>query len=66
MTTSIPVVADRVMKARRTSTCILCGDLIQVGQPIARCPGKVWVHVACFIGHRHNTDHDPSTEGEQP
>jgi hypothetical protein len=62
--TSVPVLADRVMKARRESVCILCAGPVRVGQQIARCPGRQWVHAACFIGHKHNLDHQPSTEGE--
>jgi hypothetical protein len=63
--TAVPVVADRVMRARRESTCTLCSGLIRVGQQIARCPGGLWVHCSCFIGHRHNLD-ETSTEGKQP
>jgi len=54
--TAIPVLADRVMKARHESTCSLCSGLISVGQLIARCPGGLWVHCSCFIGHKHNLD----------
>jgi hypothetical protein len=54
--TTIPVLADRVMRARRESTCSICGALVRVGNQIARCPGGLWVHCKCFIGHTHNLD----------
>jgi hypothetical protein len=38
--------ADRVMKARRDSTCPLCPDPVRTGQMIARC-GTTWYHAAC-------------------
>ena len=63
---SVPVVADRVMRARRESLCILCGAVVLIGQQIARCPGRQWVHVACFIGHRHNLDVPASQGGAAP
>jgi hypothetical protein len=56
--TAVPVLADRVMKARRETTCTLCSCVIRTGQLIARCPGGLWVHCSCFIGHRHNLDDD--------
>jgi hypothetical protein len=59
---TVPVVADRVMKARRESVCSLCGDVVKPGMQIARCPGGLWVHCSCFIGHRHHID-VPATEG---
>jgi hypothetical protein len=58
--TAVPVVATRVMAARRESTCSLCSSVILPGQQIARCPGGLWVHCGCYIGHRHN--HETSTE----
>lgn len=64
--TAIPVLADRVMKARRESTCSLCSGVVQVGQLIARCPGGLWVHCSCFIGHRHNRDHPAEPSGAAP
>lgn len=54
--TAVPVVATHVRKARRESTCSLCGVVVKVGQLIARCPGGLWVHCSCFLGHRHNVD----------
>lgn len=56
--TAVPVLADRVMKARHESVCALCQGLVRVGQLIARCPGGLWVHASCFIGHRHNISDD--------
>jgi hypothetical protein len=56
MTATVPVLADRVMKARRESTCVACSGPVRVGQRIARCAGGLWLHLACFIGHRHNLD----------
>jgi hypothetical protein len=49
----LPVLADRVMKARRESTCTICSGIVRIGQLIARCPGGLWFHASCFIGHRH-------------
>jgi hypothetical protein len=40
--------ADRVMKARKTSTCPLCNGPISVGQRIART-GTTWQHASCLI-----------------
>jgi hypothetical protein len=54
-----PVLADRVMKARRESTCPACRGPVRVGNPIARCPGRQWLHLSCYIasgGHRHHID----------
>lgn len=48
------LLADRVMKARRESTCPSCRGPIRVGQLIARC--GVWMHAACLIEHQR--DHD--------
>ena len=36
--TTVPVLADRVMKARRESVCILCGGLVRVGQQMHDAP----------------------------
>jgi hypothetical protein len=60
-----PVLATRVRKARRESTCPACRGPIRVGQLIARCPGGLWQHASCFIGHAHQLDHDNRTEGER-
>jgi hypothetical protein len=63
--TTIPVLADRVMKARRESVCTLCSCVVLVGQQIARCPGGLWVHAACFIGHKHDIEPAASSEGNE-
>ena len=60
--TAVPVVADRVMKARKESVCSLCSGLVTPGQLIARCPGGLWVHATCFLGHKHNLDHHETRE----
>jgi hypothetical protein len=41
--TAIPVLADRVMRARRESTCPTCRGPIHIGHQIARCPGGLWI-----------------------
>jgi len=43
-----PLLASRVMKARRTSTCPVCCRAIQVGQQIAKAAGQ-WQHSQCLI-----------------
>lgn len=67
--TSVPVLATRVMKARRTSVCPACHSPITPGQPIARCPGRLWFHAACYVsggGHRHHSDGTcPETRTEE-
>jgi hypothetical protein len=40
--------ADRVIKARRTSTCRICHQLVRVGDRIGRTPTG-WAHVGCII-----------------
>jgi hypothetical protein len=67
---TVPVLADRVMKARRESTCPACGGIVRPGSQIARCPGRLWFHIACYIadgGHRHAIDQPDkcSTEGKR-
>jgi hypothetical protein len=56
--TALPVLADRVVKARWEGTCIICRGPILIGQYIARCPGRCWAHCSCWVrdGHRHNLD----------
>ena len=44
--------ARRVMKARKTSTCLLCRQLVSVGQQIGRTPIG-WCHTACIIEAAH-------------
>lgn len=51
--------ADRTMKARSESTCILCHGPIRRGHLIAR----IWLHARCLNEHRHGpTDVPPGTE----
>jgi len=64
--TAVPVLATHVRKARRESTCTLCSGVVKVGQQIARCPGGLWVHAACFIGHRHHVDVPGDSAGAAP
>jgi hypothetical protein len=54
--TAVPVLATHVRKARRESQCGICSRWIKVGQQIARCPGGIWMHCGCFIGHQHERD----------
>jgi hypothetical protein len=49
-----PIVADRVMRARRTSVCPACSEPIRVGQSIARA--GYWMHTECLIERNHGTD----------
>lgn len=42
-----PLLADRVMKARRESICVICKQPIRIGQLIART--GAWVHAQCAI-----------------
>jgi hypothetical protein len=51
-----PVLASRVMKARRESLCALCETPIRPGQLIAKC--GVWVHARCLIDHNHQHQED--------
>jgi len=60
--TAVPVVATKVRKARHETTCPTCRGPILVGQQIAKCPGGLWQHASCFLGHRHLLD-VPATEG---
>lgn len=57
--TRLPL-ADRVMKARRDSTCPLCTEPVRQGQLIARC-GIAWYHAACVA--RHVTADFPAAQG---
>jgi hypothetical protein len=47
---STPVVADRVMRARRSSICPDCQEPIKPGQLIAR--RGYWMHARCLIDHQ--------------
>jgi ribosomal protein L37AE/L43A len=65
--TTIPVLANRVMRARRETECPRCSRVIRIGQMIARCPGGLWMHCSCYIangGHRHNTDDGQCVKGQ--
>lgn len=61
MTPRLPL-ADRVMKARRESTCPACETPVVVGQRIAHC-GDAWVHLSCAI--RAQIHHATSTPDEE-
>ena len=39
---------DRVMKARKESTCPLCRRPVHIGQTIART-GGTWQHASCLV-----------------
>jgi hypothetical protein len=54
--TAVPVLATHVRKARRESQCPICGGWVKVGAMIARCPGGIWMHCSCFVGHLHERD----------
>jgi hypothetical protein len=43
-----PARTDRVMKARKTSTCPICRQYVTVGQQIGLTPVG-WCHVGCII-----------------
>jgi hypothetical protein len=58
-TATVPVVADRVIKARRESVCAGCHGPVRVTNRIARCPAGAWFHLSCYLaegGHRHFAD----------
>lgn len=57
--TTAPVLATRVMKARRETMCPACQAPITIGQLIAKC--GYWMHAACLIEHNRKT----STEGKR-
>jgi hypothetical protein len=61
MTILVPALPVKVRKARFESMCPLCRYPVKPGQQIASC-GGLWLHVGCFIGHRHNID-QPQPEG---
>jgi hypothetical protein len=48
-----PRLADRVMRARRTSTCPVCFEPIRIGQQIARC--GTWQHIEHVIERNRAT-----------
>jgi hypothetical protein len=57
-----PLLASRVMKARRQSTCPICRGPIRVGDSIAKT--VKWAHTGCVIASRYygstpnDGDHD--------
>lgn len=51
-----PVLADRVMRARRTSVCPACSEPIRVGQSISRA--GYWMHTECLIERNHSTEEE--------
>lgn len=61
MTAPVPVLADRVRKARAQSVCGLCASVIRVGSQIGRVPGRGWSHTSCIIERNRAA----STEEEQ-
>jgi hypothetical protein len=54
-----PVVADRVMKARRQSACPVCGCLIRPGDQIAKYRGR-WQHVEHVIDRQRQASQEPA------
>lgn len=56
------ILADRAMKARRTTRCNLCGGPIFVGRMIARL-GRTWVHSTC-AADRQKDRGPPATYAE--
>lgn len=54
--TAGPVLADRVMKARRQSTCPLCRGPVHIGNLIARLGPGLWVHAHCLANRHHEDD----------
>jgi hypothetical protein len=53
---TVPVLATGVRKARFESTCPACRGPIVISDRIARCPGNLWFHLACYLGHQHQLD----------
>ena len=46
-----PILASRVMKARRPGTCAICRGPIRVGERIAKTVR--WAHLGCVIASRY-------------
>jgi hypothetical protein len=46
----------RVMKARRESVCLACGELIRPGDHIAKA--GTWIHIRHVLERLHNHNHD--------
>jgi hypothetical protein len=60
-----PIVAERVMKARRDGTCPTCRCLIRTGDQIALYGGR-WEHVEHVIERQHQAGAatGPTAEGK--
>jgi hypothetical protein len=56
--------ADRVIKARRTSTCPMCRQLVTIGQQIGRTPTG-WCHTQCIIEAAAILGIDPTAPKER-
>lgn len=48
-----PLLASRVMKARRTGTCPICRGPIRVGEQIAKT--VKWAHAGCVVASLYKT-----------
>jgi hypothetical protein len=48
-----PMLASRVMKARRPGTCPLCQGPIRIGDSIAKT--VKWAHTGCVVASLYNT-----------
>ena len=51
-----PLLASRVMKARRAGTCPICRGPIRVGDLIAKT--VKWAHAGCVIARRYYSGSD--------
>lgn len=51
--TGRPLLASRVMKARRAGTCPLCRGPIRVGEQIAKTVR--WAHAGCVVAALYKT-----------
>jgi hypothetical protein len=59
-----PLLASRVMKARRESTCPICRGSVRVGDLIAKTVR--WAHAGCTIASQHYGTGQDSTEEKTP
>lgn len=59
-----PIVAERVMKARRDSVCPACGCRIRTGDQIAKYRGQ-WEHVEHVLKRQRQADHGDRGEAGQ-
>ncbi len=57
------LLASRVRKARRASTCPLCLEPVLIGQLIGRT--VTWAHVSCILRERGGAYHKPLTASQQ-